>query len=43
MLDPQDRVLFNRFRYRTLFTLGDSGMVEIYENYLLQVCFAVSQ
>lgn len=42
MLEPQDRELFNRFRHRTLITLGDSGMVEIYENYLLQVCFAVS-
>ncbi|GIK07259.1 hypothetical protein Aspvir_002917 [Aspergillus viridinutans] len=39
MLDPQDRELFNRFRHRTLFSLGDSGIVEIYENYLLQVCF----
>lgn len=42
MLDPQDRELFNQFRHRTLFSLGDSGMVGVYQNHLLKPYFAES-
>ncbi|KUJ17885.1 uncharacterized protein LY89DRAFT_643704 [Mollisia scopiformis] len=40
MLDLQDQELFNRFRYRTLYSLGGPEMVAIYENHMLAVCFA---
>ncbi|RHZ50507.1 uncharacterized protein CDV56_103115 [Aspergillus thermomutatus] len=40
MLDLQDRELFNRFHYRTLYSLGDSALVEIYEKHLFGLCFA---
>lgn len=42
MLDLRDQELFNRFRYRTLYSLGGSEMVDIYENHMLEVCFTVS-
>ncbi|KAJ5625829.1 hypothetical protein N7510_002138 [Penicillium lagena] len=42
MLDLHDQALFNRFRYRTLYSLGDSAMVDIYENHMLQLSFTVS-
>ena len=42
MLDLQDQLLFNRFRYRTLYSLGGPEMVHIYENHLLETCFTVS-
>ncbi|KAL2869114.1 uncharacterized protein BJX67DRAFT_32626 [Aspergillus lucknowensis] len=38
-LDSQDQALFDRFRYRTLYTLGEPGMVKIWEN-MLVACFA---
>jgi hypothetical protein len=42
MLDRGDQELFNRFRYRTLYSLGGSAMVDIYENHMLDLSFAVS-
>lgn len=42
MLDVEDQELFNRFRYRTLYSLGDSAMVDVYENHMLEASFAVS-
>jgi hypothetical protein len=42
MLDLQDQALFNRFRYRTLYSLGGPAMVDIYENHMLEVSFTVS-
>ncbi|KAL2814349.1 hypothetical protein BDW59DRAFT_154429 [Aspergillus cavernicola] len=39
-LDSQDQALFNRFRYRTLYSLSGSAMAEIYENHMLTACFA---
>ncbi|KAK9371084.1 hypothetical protein V1509DRAFT_615727 [Lipomyces kononenkoae] len=39
MLDLQDQELFNRFRYRTLYSLGGSEMVDIYENFMFEVSF----
>jgi hypothetical protein len=42
MLDLQDQALFNRFRYRTLYTLGGPAMVDIYENHMLEASFTVS-
>lgn len=42
MLDPQDQGLFNRFRYRTLYSLGGSAMVDVYENGMLEASFTVS-
>lgn len=42
MLDRQDQELFNRFRYRTLYTLNGSAMVAIYEDHMLEVSFTVS-
>jgi hypothetical protein len=43
MLDRQDRELFHRFRHRTVYTLGGSTMVDIYENYMLLISFSVSR
>ncbi|ERS94850.1 hypothetical protein HMPREF1624_08747 [Sporothrix schenckii ATCC 58251] len=40
MLDTQDCVLFTKFRSRTLYSLGGQAMVDIYENYMLEKCFA---
>jgi hypothetical protein len=42
MLDVKDQELFNRFRYRTLYSLGGSAMIDIYENYMLEAAFTVS-
>jgi hypothetical protein len=44
MLDLQDQELFNRFRYRTLYTLplGGSVMLDIYENHMIGASFTVS-
>lgn len=42
MLDLQDQELFNRFRYRTLYSLGGSAMVDVYENHMLEASFTVS-
>jgi hypothetical protein len=42
MLDSQDQDLFNRFRYRTIYSLGGSAMVDIYENHMLWASFTVS-
>ena len=42
MLDLQDQELFNRFRYRTLYSLGGSDVVDVYENHMLQASFTVS-
>ncbi|KAK9243086.1 hypothetical protein V1506DRAFT_508829 [Lipomyces tetrasporus] len=39
MLDVQDQELFKRFRYRTVYSLGGSAMVDIYENHMLEVSF----
>ncbi|EXJ77630.1 hypothetical protein A1O3_09858 [Capronia epimyces CBS 606.96] len=39
MLDPEDGELFNRFRYRTLYALGGSTMVDIWGNHMLDACF----
>ncbi|CAM1501459.1 Fc.00g034430.m01.CDS01 [Cosmosporella sp. VM-42] len=38
-LDLQDQALFQRFRYRTLYSLGGSEMADIYENHMLKVSF----
>ncbi|KAH8897138.1 hypothetical protein GQ53DRAFT_887362 [Thozetella sp. PMI_491] len=39
-MDSYDRELFNRFRYRTLYTLGGSAMVDVYESHLLRASFS---
>ncbi|KAL6885725.1 hypothetical protein GGI43DRAFT_432401 [Trichoderma evansii] len=38
-LDPKDQMLFNRFRYLTIHSLGGSEMVHIWESHMLQACF----
>ncbi|KAH8660236.1 hypothetical protein BX600DRAFT_523050 [Xylariales sp. PMI_506] len=40
LLDAQDQQLFQKFRYRTVYTLGGSAMVDIYENHMLRTSFA---
>ena len=42
MLDRQDQELFNRFRFRTVYSLGGSTLADIYENSLLGLSFTVS-
>lgn len=42
ILDAHDCDLFNKFRYRTVYSLGGDAMVDIYENHMLQKCFSVS-
>jgi hypothetical protein len=42
MLGLQDQDLFNRFRYRTVYSLGDSVMADIYKNFMLKTSFTVS-
>jgi hypothetical protein len=42
MLGLQDQELFHRFRYRTLYSLGGSAMVDVYENHMLEASFTVS-
>ena len=42
MLDLQDQELFKRFRYRTLYSLGGSTMVDVYENHMMKLSFTVS-
>ncbi|OKL56987.1 hypothetical protein UA08_07955 [Talaromyces atroroseus] len=39
MLDSKDQELFNRFRYRTVYSLGGSVMVDIYESHMLWASF----
>lgn len=35
-------MLFNRFRYRVIHSIGGSGVIHIWETHMLQVCFTVS-
>lgn len=42
MLDQQDQELLNRFRNRTLYSLGGPEVVEIYEKHLMPASFTVS-
>ncbi|KAJ6020958.1 hypothetical protein N7540_006462 [Penicillium herquei] len=39
-LDRYDWDLFNRFRHRTLYSLGGSDIVQIYEDHMLKASFA---
>ncbi|UKZ94595.1 uncharacterized protein TrAFT101_009456 [Trichoderma asperellum] len=38
-LDLKDQMLFNRFRYRVIHSIGGSGVIHIWETHMLQVCF----
>lgn len=42
MINQQDKDLFDRFRCRTLYSLGSSEVVEIYNSYILDASFSVS-
>jgi hypothetical protein len=41
-MNSQDHVLFNRFRYRTVYSLGGPAMADVYKNHMLQISFTVS-
>lgn len=42
VLDTHDWALFNKFRHRTLHSLGGAPMIDVFENHMLQKCFTAS-